>query len=79
MPMILTATPPVAQMFHSLTHCIHVHSDLIRSQQILPSNMHSYMNLAVLALALSAIFPALAAPILHGYENLLVEFEAWAF
>ena len=41
--------------------------------------MHSYMNLAVLALALSAIFPALAAPILHGYKNLLVEFEAWAF
>jgi len=72
-------TPPVlAQTFrsHTPSHCIHAHSDLFHSLQIF-SNMRSYMNLAVVALAASSISPALPAPVEYThlrYGNILVEF-----
>jgi hypothetical protein len=41
-------------------------------------NMHSYMNLVVLALAASIISSALSAPIQYRYGPLLVEFRGRA-
>jgi len=43
------------------------------------SNMRSYMNLAVLALAAYTVSPALSAPTQYRYGNILVEFKGWAF
>jgi hypothetical protein len=41
--------------------------------------MRSYMNLAVLALAISSFYPALSAPTQYRYGNLLVRFKGRAF
>jgi hypothetical protein len=41
--------------------------------------MRSYMNLAVLALAVSSFSPALSAPTQDRYGNLLVKFQGRAF